>query len=204
MPQWVIDLLKGALGWSAASFVYEVFVKPSRGRRRLAHVLAQEVGHNLELIVLQLEYFTIAPNELPADLKLADGVYKAVVGRIGELDDDVTGELILFYERVASINEQTSALVTLADAIAAIKRNPDAGGGIPALEMKVQQMNRAASVYKNTFATSAEQGDRLIRMLRVAETPLGKFGYRFRAKPQLDPAEARKRVAEHHDKMGKG
>lgn len=207
MPQWisrVLPFVQGAVGWSAASFVVETFVRPSRGRRRLAHVLAQEVGHDLELLVLQLEYFQIAPNELPADLHLADGVYRAVLDRIGELSDKVTGELILFYERIASINNQKNELATLIDAVAEGRRDPDRHGGASALELKQERLARGVQVFKGTFIAAAQQGDKLLRQLRVAETFLGRFGYWFRKKPTLDPAEARQRVTAHREALGDG
>jgi hypothetical protein len=52
------------------------------------------------------------------ELKLADSVYRSVVDRIGELPDRITGELLLFYERIGTINTLTTQLGALSEDIA--------------------------------------------------------------------------------------
>lgn len=59
--------LKGVIGWSAASFAYENFVKPSKSRRRLARVLAEEVAQILQMTVHQAEFNRLQPKTVPGD-----------------------------------------------------------------------------------------------------------------------------------------
>ena len=199
VPPWLNEwtpFLKGAVGWSAAGFINESLIKPSRARRRLAHVLAEEVAQNLRLLVLQTEFFKVAPSELPADFKLSDTIYRAVVARIGELPDTLTGDLLLFYLRVENINTMMKDILIVHDLVEVIKRDPDRNGGIERLVAKQEYLRRAILVYKESFAVGLEQADLALRRLRVEETFLGAFGYRFRRKPMLNPGEARRDVLE--------
>ena len=85
--------LKGVIGWSAASFAYENFVKPSKSRRQLARVLAEEVAQVLQMTVHQAEYNEVQPTTVPGDFLLHQDVYKALLSRVGELPDGLVGDL---------------------------------------------------------------------------------------------------------------
>lgn len=206
-PTWVQEawpFLKGIIGWGAASFVVENFFKPRKARRSLAHVLAEEVSLNLQLVVSQLAWFGLHPNEIPADLKLLDRVYETNTARIGELPDELTGPLILHYERIGTINRLTGDLGRLADEIQTIKRDPDRHGGVEALKVAGERMRRGMLVYKAAFAAALEEGDFLLRKLRVLETFGGRVGYWFRKKPMLDTGEAHQKVVAHSEQLGAG
>jgi hypothetical protein len=197
----LLPFLKGAVGWSAASFIYESIIKPKASTRRLAHVLAEEMSQNLQLLVGQRALFQLQPNTLSADLKLTDVVFKSMLGRIGELPDDMTGQLLLFYSRLDHINGVTKELGVAVDRQKAIKQNPDANGGMSALEDTNEFLRRGFITYRDAFQVCIDQAAVLLPKLRVAETRFGRFGYFFRKKPKLDVAATREDVASHVSKF---
>jgi len=199
MPLWFLPLLpflKGAGGWSAARFLNETLVKPSRARRRLAHVLAEEIAHNLQMLVGQDEYFKVAPNEIPSDFQLSDVVFKAVLSRLGELPDGLTGEVLLLYLRIDATNARTRDLSKTIEQIHTISQDPDRNGGSAALAAKNEYLRRGGKVYKDGFTVSIEHEDPVLRRLRVQETLFGRLGYRFRRKQLLNRADAKRAVAD--------
>jgi hypothetical protein len=204
MTPWLIPLvpfLKGAVGWSAASFLNETIIKPSRSRRRLSHVVAEELSHNLQMLVHQNEYFRLYPGDFPADFHLSEIVSKAILARLGELSDKLTGDLLVFYLRVENINNMTRDLSGVIEAVKEIKRNPDQNGGLSRLEDRREYLRRGMIVYKQSILSAIPQADRLLRQLRVKETLLGRVGYLFRRKPTLNLADAREAAAAQGRKL---
>ena len=204
LPPWVesiIPFLKGALGWSAASFAVENFIKPSRARRQLARVLAEEVAQILQIAVHQAEYLRLEPNSVPGDFVLHSDVYRALTARVGELPDDVVGDLILFYQRVHTLNTDSANMRTLIDDVASIKSDPDRHGGLNVLAAKSEHLRRGMIVWREHFPVIIQQTDRVLRRLRIAETPFGRLGYWFRRKPTLDPEQVRSAVEARSAKL---
>lgn len=193
--------LEGVIGWSAASFAYENLVKPSKSRRQLARVLAEEVSQVLQMTVHQAEYNELQPKTVPGDFLLHQDVYKALLSRVGELPDGLVGDLILFHQRVAVINEDTRRMHEAIDKLDLIRRDPDHNGGLAALKATEEYLRKGMIVWHGHFPVIVGQGDRILRKLRIAETPLGKLGYIFRKKPTLDIADVRKAVVARHDQL---
>jgi hypothetical protein len=198
VPPWLaalVPFLKGALGWSAASFVYENVVKASRSKRQLARVLAEEVSLALQAVVYHGEMAELRPKTVPEDFRLHGDVYQALLSRVGELPDHIVGELLLFHQRCAVLNEDTRRMLDAVERLERIKRDPDRNGGLEALDATREGLRRGLMVWRGHFPVLAEQGNRLLRNLRIAETPLGRVGYLFRRKPTLDVAQVRENVA---------
>ena len=193
--------LKGVIGWSAASFAYENFVKPSKSRRQLARVLAEEVAQVLQMAVHQAEFNRLQPKTVPGDFLLHQDVYKALISRVGEFPDGLVGDLILFHQRVAVINDDTRRMHDAIDKLERIKRDPDHNGGLGALKSTEEYLRTGMIVWHGHFPVIVEQGNRILGQLRVAETPFGKLGYIFRKKPALDIADVRNAVVARHDRL---
>lgn len=198
MPPWLealVPFLKGALGWSAASFVYENVVKTSRDKRQLARVLAEEVSLALQAVAYQGEMAELRPKTVPEDFRLHSDVYRAMLSRVGELPDHIVGELLLFHQRCAVLNEDTHRMLEAIEHLERVRRDPDGNGGLAELDATREVLRRGLMVWRGHFPVLLEQGNRLLRNLRIAETPLGRVGYFFRSKPTLDFVQVRKNVA---------
>lgn len=189
LPVWLIPLvpfLKGALGWSAVSFLNETFIKPSRSRRGIATVLAAEVQQILQMVVHQAEYLKIAPKTVTADFHLFNDVYRALLARIAELPEDVVGDLVLFHQRVAIVNLDTARLIGLIDDMKQLSNAGENAIASKAYQGNEEFVRRAMMVWRAHFPVLVQQGDRILRRLRVAETRFGRLGYYFRKKPSIN------------------
>lgn len=144
----------------------------------MAHVLAEEIGHNLQYAAGQRLNLNRNPKGIPADFFLSVAVYHSVLPRIGELPKHV-GEVVLLYRQFESLNELPKPFGE------ALERyhSPDGQPATLLVRLK-EEMNGYLGVYRTGLEDAVNRANTILPKLRSAAVPWYRIDMRMR-KPTL-------------------
>jgi hypothetical protein len=196
--------LQGLFGGAGVTLLWEGIVKPSRERRSLAHVLAEEIGHNLQYAAGQRLYHEKEPKIIPGDFTLSELVFSAIADRLGELPE-LTGEIVLCYRKAQALNAIPEAYTIILNEYLHAKEA--LATGLPGVSEKYQNAQTAVrahiGVYRSGLEGFVATANTLLPKLRRAATPWYRFDIRMR-KPNLlsleDLAQDANRLADQRRK----
>jgi hypothetical protein len=175
--------IQGLFGGAGAILLWEAVLKPIRERRALAHILAEEIAHNLQYAAGQRLYLEGNPKGLPGDFRLSMLVFSAVAHRIGELPH-LTGDTVLLYRRVDALN-------ALPEKFAQALRdlNDSSGDSWEVRERKEnarKESDTILTIYRQGLEKVVEDANAILPRLRAAARPWYRVDYMLRKKQTLD------------------
>ncbi len=174
MSPWI----QGLFGGTGATLFWEGILKPVRARRSLAHVLAEEVGHNLQYAAGQRLLLDKNPRGIPSDFSLSTQVYKALLPRIGELPR-LVGEIVLLYRSIEALNAIPESFTVVFNKFHDPEGQPDY-----VLVQLEEQINGHLGVYRTGLESVVNRANTLLPKLRKASLPWYRIDTRLR-KPKL-------------------
>jgi len=101
------SLVVGIVVGTVPLLVWEGFIKPRRERRALATVIADEIAHNVRLVV-RFQQTSVDATGIRKHPIFSCIVFDALVGRMGELPAYDVGAVIGIYRRFKLANQMTS------------------------------------------------------------------------------------------------
>lgn len=84
--------------------IWEGWLVPARHSRNVAHALMGETSINLQLLAGQQEARKANPKSIPGDFQMSKVAFDALADRIAELPPELLNSVLLFYNRVTSLN----------------------------------------------------------------------------------------------------
>ena len=181
VTSWVTEIspwIQGLFGGTGATLFWEGILKPVRARRSLAHVLAEEVGHNLQYAAGQRLLVDKNPGGIPSDFSLSTQVYEALLPRIGELPK-LVGEIVLLYRSIEALNAIPESFT-----VAFNKFHDPEGQPTYVLAQLKEQLNGYLGVYRTGLESVVNRANTLLPKLRRASVPWYRLDLRLR-KPKL-------------------
>lgn len=199
--------LQGLFGGAGVTLLWEGVVKPRRERHSLAHVLAEEVAFNLQLAVGQLVMFEHNPAGIPSDLKFLNKVYESLTPRIGELDTELIGDVVLFYATLDSLNARPTMWADTFERLRTIQReeHDEVSASITRAQHERElrtELDVQLRVCKRGIASCIERARTLLPRLRRAALPWWRLDYYVRRKKTLSFEQVRADVAKRADALG--
>jgi hypothetical protein len=202
---WLKDIspwVQGLFGGAGATLLWEAFLKPAAERRSLAHVLAEEIAHNLQYAAGQRIYLNHNPKGIPYDFALSRMVFDAIAPRIGELPEHVA-DIMLIYRHVESLNALPGAFSNAFDAY----RVAQTAGGGPRTEEHKRDLETMLGIYKDSLERLVNLSNALLPKLRRKAIPYYRPDLRLRRKPTLsldDLAADVERLVQRRVQQGQG
>ena len=181
MVNWLTELspwIQGLFGGTGATLVWEGILKPVRARRSVAHVLAEEVAHNLQYSAGQRLLLDKNPRGIPNDFSLSTGVYEALLPRIGELPK-LVAEIVLLYRSIEALNAIPESFT-----VALNKLQDPEGHPRHVFTQLEEQVNAFLGVYRTGLESVVNRASTLLPKLRKASVPWYRLDLRLR-KPKL-------------------
>jgi hypothetical protein len=164
---WVV----GVLGWAGATVVWEGIVKRSSERRGLAYMLAQELMVNKVLAHGYLEKSEQNPGGIPADLHFSDVAFLAITARLGELPRGVAGPLIIYYDRIRTLNQTSKTFEGFLRRFQDLQKDNTTPmwPSSPALRLERRHLDATLEVYRRSLNALIEHSNELLpRLWRFA------------------------------------
>jgi hypothetical protein len=190
--------VQGLFGGAGAILLWEAFLKPARERRSLAHMLAEEIGLNIQHAAAQLSYAKKHnPKGIPADFVLSEVVFNAVAARVGELPA-LAGDVVHLYQRVATMNRLPTDFSETLDRLRDLEaQNP--------ADARVKQhrdlLDNMLVVYRSSLDTFINLGNEVLPKLREAARPWYRLDLLLRKPKYAHMTRIERDVDEHQNKL---
>jgi hypothetical protein len=189
--------LQGLFGGAGVTFLWEVFLRPSRARRSVARVLAEEVSIGLEHCAAQRLQLELTPTTLPADFQISANAFDALANQLGELPASTVGGVVLFYHQAKVMNGLPIGYGAVHNRWQALAT----AGDTPERKALKEELERYLLVYKMGLEKMVERANELLPQLRRLSVPMWRVDYLLRKKKLLSIDELQKQVAAHGKKL---
>jgi hypothetical protein len=164
--------IQGLFGGAGATLAWEGLLKPTAARRSLAHVLAQEVGHDLQIAAGARASIKYDPDAVPGDFGLSTMIFDAVAARLGELPH-LTGEIVLLYRRAQVLNQMPRGF---ADSLREFRATSDPG----TQRIVESELQSILAAYHTGLTTFVNEANALLPKLHRASVPWYRLDLRLR------------------------
>jgi hypothetical protein len=172
----------GFFGGAGAILLWEGFLKPSRERRSLAHVLAEETAQNLNLAAMQLNLIRTgrSPEAVRPWAPLSSIVFQAAVPRLGELPYHVS-KVIAVYRLLEIVNRYPPMIIAEWDDI-----RPELKGQQPTIEQsqRISRLRESLATFENWLDQFKRSSEKLLGELRKASVPWYRVDLRTRKRSE--------------------
>jgi hypothetical protein len=166
--------VQGLFGGAGATLLWEGVIKPAKDRRSLAHVLAEEVSHNIQYAASARSFILHDPKRIPGDFSLSTMVFSSVADRLGELPE-LVNEIVLLYRRTEELNRLPE---TWAEALREYRLAREGGSSqTGVLETELASM---LGVYESGLTKYINQANLVLPKLRRAAIPVYRPDLRLR------------------------